>query len=62
MSLTLTFTWVIGDAVHITRTGTLGSIISLGVDVSNNKIYQVQFTDPVTLVVTQAQFLESELS
>ena len=62
MPLSLTFAWVIGDAVTVIRSGTLGTVLGLSVDTLNNKLYLVSFTDPVTLNVTQSYFFESELS
>jgi hypothetical protein len=61
MPLSLTFAWVIGDAVTIVSTSTLGVVLGLAVDELNNKVYIVQYTDPVTGTVQQNKFFESAL-
>lgn len=57
-----TFAFTRGNTVHVIRTSTVATIVSYVITPDGYLAYQVTYTDPVTLLATQGQFLESELT
>lgn len=62
MSVSITFLHVIGDTVVINRSSTSGLVTNMTVNLTNDPLYVVTFTDPVTLAQQSSVFTEAEIT